>query len=96
MDNIDDLLKQQRDLIRQMDQQHQRQIKSLHERISRVESQIQLYNSNENNANNSNPTNNPLLNRETNHQNNESSQRSDNQHLKLPQLNTNHSFGSGF
>ena len=41
MQNIDDLLKQQRDLIIQMDQHHQRQMKSLQDRIARVEAQIQ-------------------------------------------------------
>lgn len=51
MQNIDELLIKQRDLIIQMDKHHQRQINSLHERISRVESQIQMIN-NSNTENN--------------------------------------------
>lgn len=54
MQNIDELLKQQRELIIRMDKQHQRQLNSLHERITRVESQIQSFHQNSDNNNSSN------------------------------------------
>ena len=45
MQNIDDLLRQQRELIIQMDQHHQKQVTVLQERLDRIESQITSYGS---------------------------------------------------
>ena len=45
MQNIDELLRQQRELILQMDQHHQKQVTVLQERLDRIEGQITSYNS---------------------------------------------------
>lgn len=97
MQNLDELLKQQRDLIIRMDAQHQRQMNSLHERIARVESQIQEFHQNADNNNSNNNDQNQLSSKISNQKSNvEFNKNSLNQtytapsasQAKLPRLNS--------